>query len=187
MAKREIEVNKLNTQSKKDVNKDIKTVKEKVNNKVQNEIDIEEEIDNEEEQTNTRGRKAGFTVETPIALIYITNEYRIDISDVRNKITQKLVTKKRANDGKNETEPWKKDDTYTEWVNTLEPFRSSFKSAFDRILDVMVEDGVKARERVPVEEFLKLYREKNDMLEKLFNTMFDEEQGLRDKKKVKGE
>jgi hypothetical protein len=141
-------------------------------------------------EPKTRGRQKGVSVgERQKSYIYITEEIRIDISDGLNKTVQKYTTKNRGNDGQSEdgTEKWNAGDTYQEWSNVDRCYCSSFKSAFDRVLDLMVEDGVKVRERVSVEEFLKLYKEKNDLLSKIFNTMFDEEQNIKDKKKIKGE
>jgi len=166
MAKAKVEINKNTTQQKKDIKKDTKPVKEKVNNEVQ-----EEDIDIEKEQTKkTRGREKGFTVETPKAIINITDTYRIDESDGRNKIIQRLIIKIRTKDEKDDEDNKgvKIGEEYKKWVNVLKCFRSDYKSAFFRLHEVMVEDEVKKREEVSLDEFLKIYREMNILLDKTF-------------------
>lgn len=136
-------------------------------------------------ESKKRGRQKGETIEMPKAYIYITGtQYRINESDGRNKIIQKSTTKIRTADEKDDDDNKgiKVGEEYTAWVNVLKCYRSNYKSAFYRLHEVMVEDEVKAREKVSVEEFLKLYKEKNDLLEKMFVSMFDEEQNLKDKK-----
>jgi hypothetical protein len=136
-----------------------------------------------------RGRQAGVPLgERQKAYIYIDNTYRLDLSDGMNKTIQKFTTKTRANDGQDEEGNfWKAGDSYTEWSNTNNCYPSTFKGAFDTIHELMVLDGLKEKEITFVNEFMKIYKEKYDYLVKKFESMFDEEQNLKDKKKVKGE
>lgn len=142
------------------------------------------EVNNSSEEKKQRGRKAG--TERPKAYIYIDDNYRIDISDGMNKTVQKLITRERMNDSKPEDEvQYKKGDKYTDWEDN--GHFSSYLAAFDKIHDLMILDGVKAREIVFVNEFMKINKEKYDYLVKKFESMFDEEQNLKDKNRIKGE
>jgi hypothetical protein len=150
----------------------------------------EKPVQVENTEQKKRGREKGFTVETPKAFIYITDTpYRIDESDGRNKIIQKSTIKIRTADEKDDDDNKgvAVGEEYTKWINVLKCYRSNYKSAFYRLHEVMVEDEVRSRQSVSIEEFNKLYKEKNDLLEKMFASMFDEEQNLKPKKKVKGE
>jgi hypothetical protein len=136
-----------------------------------------------------RGRQAGVLLgERQKFYIQIDDNFRLDLSDGMNKVIQKFTNRTRANDGQDEEgNSWKAGEIYTEWANTNNCYPSTFKGAFDTIHELMVLDGVKEKEITFVNEFMKIYKEKYDYLVKKFETMFDEEQNLKDKKKSKGE
>jgi hypothetical protein len=123
------------------------------------------------ETKKSRGREKGFTVEPTVAIINITDTpYRIDESDGRNKIIQKLITKVRTKEEKDDefNKGVKVGEEYTRYVNVLKCYRSDYKSAFYRLHEVMVEDEIEKRKIVSLEEFLKIYREMNVLLDKTF-------------------
>jgi hypothetical protein len=141
-------------------------------------------------ESKKRGRQPGIILgEKQKSYVYIDNQYRLDLSDNLNKTIQKFTTRIRANDGQSEDglTTWKAGDSYSEWTNTNNCYPSTFKGAFDTIHELMVLDGVKEKEITFVNEFMKIYKEKYDYLVKKFESMFDEEQNLRDKKKIKEE
>lgn len=131
-------------------------------------VTVVEKDDEMVEPKKTRGREKGCTVETPKAHINITGTpYRIDESDGRNKIIQKLITKVRTKDDE-DNKGVKVGEEYTKWINVLKCFRSNYKSAFFRLHEVMVEDEIEKRKEVSLDEFLKIYREMNVLLDKTF-------------------
>lgn len=159
-----------------EVNKDKKSVTPvTVKNTKKSEVVLEQEEQLEEQleeqPKKTRGREKGFKVETPIAHINITGTpYRIDESDGRNKIIQKLTTKVRTKDEKDDDDNKgvKVGEEYTKYVNVLKCFRSNYKSAFFRLHEVMVEDEVGKRKEVSLEDFLQIYKDLNIFLDKTF-------------------
>jgi phage-related protein len=125
-----------------------------------------------------RGRQPGVSLgERQKGYIQISDTMRIDISDGLNHTVQKYTIKTRMNDGESEdgTEKWKAGDTYEEWTNTAKCYCSSFKSALKRIFDLMLEDGVKEKEMMWLDEYMKLHAKTDAFLRKFENT-YDEEQ-----------
>jgi phage-related protein len=128
-----------------------------------------------------RGRQAGISIERPKGYIQINDLYRINISDGLNHTVEKYTTKTRMNDGEDEEgNKWSAGDTYSEWTNTSKCFCSCFKTALKRVFECMMEDGVKEKEMMWLDEYMKLH-EKTDAFLRKFENSFDMEQ-----KKSKG-
>jgi hypothetical protein len=129
------------------------------------------QVDNVSNKGGRKGRPKGMSVgERQKSYIEINPNYRIDISDGLNYTVQKYVTRTRIADGQSEdgSVNWKQGDTYTEWSNADAPFCSSARNAFRRLLDIMVIDKCKEKEKVSVEEFIKIYKDTDKWLNKKF-------------------
>jgi len=138
------------------------------NNKPQNPTEIKK-VD----KKSNRGRKKGVSVgERQEILIIINDTYRINLSDGKNKTLQKLVTK--ANELTEEDIIDSEDEEGSDWK-----FRghwSTFKAAFDKLFDLMVEDKIKDKGGiVTVKEFIDIYKETVVWLKEVFTNDFKDD------------
>jgi hypothetical protein len=136
------------------------------------------------DKKSNRGRPEGY--ERPEVIIKINETYRIDLSDGMNKTVQKLITRKRSEDGnsKDGLITWKKNEEYTDWESN--GFYITYKGAFDKIHNLMLEDSIKDKGGiVTVKEFIDIYKEKLKWLDEMFKSDFVDDEIVSKPKYVK--
>ena len=101
--------------------------------------------------------------------IQISDVYRINITDGRNKSIEKFQTITRKSDDKDGR--WLKGEEYEDWVD-INCYCGTYKYAFDKIHDMMVADKIGKKGTVVLKEFYNIYEEKLKYLSNVFDTRF---------------
>ncbi|MDD4779112.1 MAG: hypothetical protein PHT02_00715 [Tissierellia bacterium] len=117
-----------------------------------------------------RGRKKGDkTGERQEILILIGDTYRINLSDGKNKILQKLITSTSELTEEDLLES--ENGEVSDWK--FRGYWSTFKAAFCKLYDLMLEDKIKDKGGiVTVKEFIDIAKETETWLKEIFKNDF---------------